>query len=256
MITVAGEALIDLVVGASGSVDGAAGRRSVQRRAHDRAARRRLPVPRQAVRRRLRRAAAVRAGARRRPDRRRQRHARPDHARDRTARRVRHRRVPVLPPANLRGGTDALRTFPPRSSTASTAIALGGLGLLIEPTASSLMALIQRAATGRDDPARPELPSGGDHRPPGVPRDGSTRSFRQVDVVKVSTDDLRAAAPRTSHGSPRRGACSSSAPRPCSSPTARRRPPDPPSPPSDRSPYRWSRWWTRSAPATRSSRVF
>jgi len=74
------------------------------------------------------------------------------------------------------------------------AIALGGLGLLIEPTASSLIALIR-------------------HRPPGVMilldpncRPGAVTDLlayremidivlRQVDIVKVSTDDLRLLRP-------------------------------------------------------------
>jgi fructokinase len=76
----------------------------------------------------------------------------------------------------------------------SNAIALGGLGLLIEPTASSLSALIR-------------------HRPPGatILLDPNCRAaavtdlrayremidtvVRQVDVVKVSTDDLRLLRP-------------------------------------------------------------
>ena len=71
----------------------------------------------------------------------------------------------------------------------SNAIALGGLGLLIEPTASSLTALIQQRPPGAtillDPNCRPaavtDLPAY---------REMIDTYVRQVDVVKVSTDDL------------------------------------------------------------------
>ena len=71
----------------------------------------------------------------------------------------------------------------------TNAIALGGLALLIEPTASSLTALIQHRPPGAtillDPNCRPaavtDLPAY---------RDMIDTVVRQVDVVKVSTDDL------------------------------------------------------------------
>jgi fructokinase len=71
----------------------------------------------------------------------------------------------------------------------SNAIALGGLGLLVEPTASSLTALIRQRPPGAtillDPNCRPaavtDLPAY---------REMIDTVVRQVDVVKVSTDDL------------------------------------------------------------------
>jgi fructokinase len=76
----------------------------------------------------------------------------------------------------------------------SNAIALGGLGLLIEPTASSLTALIQQRPPGATILLDPNC------RPAAVTdvsayRDMIDTVIRQVDVVKVSTDDLRLLRP-------------------------------------------------------------
>lgn len=71
----------------------------------------------------------------------------------------------------------------------SNALALGGLGLLIEPTASSLTALIKRKPPGATILLDPNC------RPGAVTDLESYREMidtvlRQVDIVKVSTDDL------------------------------------------------------------------
>ncbi|HTP23981.1 MAG TPA: carbohydrate kinase [Solirubrobacteraceae bacterium] len=79
----------------------------------------------------------------------------------------------------------------------SNALALGGLALLIEPTASSLAALIQQRPPGAtillDPNCRPaavtDLPAY---------RDMIDTVIRQVDVIKVSTDDLRLLCPAES----------------------------------------------------------
>ncbi len=124
-----------------------AGGRTVQRRAHDRAAWRRLPIPRQAVQRRIRGATARVARAGRRPNCGPGAHARTDDARDR-------------PVDDL--GAAEYKFYLERTSAAeltsadvpseildgSNAIALGGLGLLVEPTASTLTALIQQRPPG------------------------------------------------------------------------------------------------------------
>lgn len=76
----------------------------------------------------------------------------------------------------------------------SNAITLGGLGLLVEPTASGLTALIQHRPPGAtillDPNCRPaavsDLPAY---------REMIDTVVRQVDVVKVSTDDLRVLRP-------------------------------------------------------------
>jgi fructokinase len=76
----------------------------------------------------------------------------------------------------------------------SNAIVFGGLGLLVEPTASSLTALIRQRPPGAtillDPNCRPaavtDLPAY---------RDLIDTYVRQVDVVKVSTDDLRLLRP-------------------------------------------------------------
>jgi len=91
-------------------------------------------------------------------------------------------------------GELAATDIPPEILDGSNAIALGGLGLLIEPTASSLTALIQRRPPGAtillDPNCRPaavtDLPAY---------RDLIDTVVRQVDVVKVSTDDLRLLRP-------------------------------------------------------------
>jgi fructokinase len=76
----------------------------------------------------------------------------------------------------------------------SNALALGGLGLLIEPTASSLTALIKRKPPGATILLDPNC------RPGAVTDLESYREMidtvlRQVDIVKVSTDDLRLLRP-------------------------------------------------------------
>jgi fructokinase len=76
----------------------------------------------------------------------------------------------------------------------SNAIALGGLGLLIEPTASSLTALIRQRPPGATILLDPNC------RPAAVTDLAAYREMidtvvRQVDVVKVSTDDLRLLRP-------------------------------------------------------------
>jgi fructokinase len=76
----------------------------------------------------------------------------------------------------------------------SNAIALGGLGLLIEPTASSLATLIQQRPPGATILLDPNC------RPAAVADLPAYRELidtvaRQVDVVKVSTDDLRLLRP-------------------------------------------------------------
>jgi fructokinase len=76
----------------------------------------------------------------------------------------------------------------------SNAITLGGLGLLVEPTASSLTALIRHRPPGAtillDPNCRPAAVSN-------LPayREMIDTVIRQVDVVKVSTDDLRVLRP-------------------------------------------------------------
>jgi fructokinase len=76
----------------------------------------------------------------------------------------------------------------------STAIALGGLGLLLEPTASSLTALIRQRPPGATILLDPNC------RPGTVTdlhayREMIDTVVRQVDIVKVSTDDLRLLRP-------------------------------------------------------------
>lgn len=83
---------------------------------------------------------------------------------------------------------------PPEILEASTAVALGGLGLLIEPTATSLIALIQHKPPGATILLDPNCR-------PGVVTDLTAYRemvdtvLRQVDIVKVSTDDLRLLRP-------------------------------------------------------------
>jgi fructokinase len=71
----------------------------------------------------------------------------------------------------------------------TNAIALGGLGLLIEPTASSLTTLIRQRPPGAtillDPNCRP-----GAVADPAAYRETIDTVLRQVDIVKVSTDDL------------------------------------------------------------------
>jgi fructokinase len=83
---------------------------------------------------------------------------------------------------------------PPEILEGSTAIALGGLGLLIEPTATSQTALIQQKPPGATILLDPNCR-------PGVVTDLTAYRemvdtvLRQVDVVKVSTDDLQLLRP-------------------------------------------------------------
>ena len=84
--------------------------------------------------------------------------------------------------------------FPPEVLDGCNAIALGGLGLLIEPTASSLTALIRQRPPGATILLDPNC------RPAAVTDLAAYRELidtfvRQVDVVKVSTDDLRVLRP-------------------------------------------------------------
>lgn len=76
----------------------------------------------------------------------------------------------------------------------STAIALGGLGLLLEPTASSLTVLLEEKPTGTtillDPNCRPSAVTDLD-----AYREMIDTVVRQVDIVKVSTDDLRLLRP-------------------------------------------------------------
>ena len=76
----------------------------------------------------------------------------------------------------------------------SQALALGGLGLLVEPTASSLTALIRQRPPGATILLDPNC------RPAAVTDTAAFRELidtfiRQVDIVKVSTDDLRVLRP-------------------------------------------------------------
>ncbi|HTT31763.1 MAG TPA: carbohydrate kinase [Solirubrobacteraceae bacterium] len=76
----------------------------------------------------------------------------------------------------------------------SEALALGGLGLLVEPTASSLTALIRERPPGAtillDPNCRPAAVTA-----PAAYRELIDTFIRQVDIVKVSTDDLRLLRP-------------------------------------------------------------
>jgi fructokinase len=78
----------------------------------------------------------------------------------------------------------------------SRAVALGGLGLLIEPAASSLMALIQRKpphlTTLLDPNCRP-----GAIKDLRIYREMIDRLLQLIDVVKVSVDDLRLLRPES-----------------------------------------------------------
>lgn len=76
----------------------------------------------------------------------------------------------------------------------STAIALGGLGLLIEPTASSLTALIARKPPGTTILLDPNCRPGVVSDLPAY-REMIDVVVRQVDIVKVSTEDLRLLRP-------------------------------------------------------------
>ena len=202
MITVAGEALIDIVIDASGSVTAhPVGLRSTSRgrsRGSAATASSSGSCPTTA-------SASTAGPPWRRPasDRGRQRHARPNHARDRKARRIRHRRVPVLPARDVRGATDR-RGCSPEVLDGSNAIALGGLSLLIEPTASTLTALISQKPPGAtiflDPNCRPDVATDLD-----AYRDMIDVILRQVDLVKVSADDLRVLRPDSTSREAARG---------------------------------------------------
>jgi fructokinase len=102
----------------------------------------------------------------------------------------------------LEGTSAALLTaddVPTEILDGSTALALGGLALLIDPTASSLTALITRKPPGATILLDPNC------RPAAIGdleayREMIDTVLRQVDIVKVSTDDLRLLRP----GSPSR----------------------------------------------------
>jgi len=83
---------------------------------------------------------------------------------------------------------------PPEILDGSEALALGGLGLLVEPTASSLTALIRERPPGAtillDPNCRPAAVAD-----VAVYRELIDTFIRQVDIVKVSTDDLRLLRP-------------------------------------------------------------
>jgi fructokinase len=84
--------------------------------------------------------------------------------------------------------------IPPEILEGSTALALGGLGLLIEPTATSQTALIEQKPPGAtillDPNCRPGVVSD-----LAAYREMVDTILRQVDIVKVSTDDLRLLRP-------------------------------------------------------------
>jgi fructokinase len=86
----------------------------------------------------------------------------------------------------------------------SEALALGGLALLVEPTASSMSALIQQRPPGATILLDPNC------RPAAVTDIAAYRELidtfiRQVDIVKVSTDDLRLLRPGEAWPSAARG---------------------------------------------------
>lgn len=88
----------------------------------------------------------------------------------------------------------AAEDVPTQILDGSTALALGGLALLIYPTASSLTALITRKPPGATILLDPNC------RPAAVAdleayREMIDTVLRQVDIVKVSTDDLRLLRP-------------------------------------------------------------
>ena len=86
----------------------------------------------------------------------------------------------------------------------SNAIALGGLSLLIEPTASTLTALISQKPPGAtiflDPNCRPDVATDLD-----AYRDMIDVILRQVDLVKVSADDLRVLRPDSTSREAARG---------------------------------------------------
>ena len=76
----------------------------------------------------------------------------------------------------------------------SEALALGGLGLLVEPTASSLSALIRQRPPGATILLDPNVRSAA-VTDVAAYRELIDTFIRQVDIVKVSTDDLRVLRP-------------------------------------------------------------
>ncbi len=133
----------------------------------------------------------------------------------------------------------------------SEALALGGLGLLVEPTGSSLTALIQQRPPGATILLDPNC------RPAAVTDVAAYRELidtfiRQVDIVKVSTDDLRLLRPREEWLPAARGLLElgpaavlvTDGPSP---------PPSSPNRASARSRYRSPTSWTRSGLGMRSS---
>lgn len=188
MITVAGEALIDLVIDASGSVTAVPGgasfnaARTIARLGGDCQYLGKLSDD--AFGEQLR-ASLERAGVR---------IAVPDPTPAPTTLAI--ARLDALGAAEYKfylGGTSAAELtpadVPAELLDASNAIALGGLALLIEPTASSLTALIRQRPPGATILLDPNC------RPAAVTDVPAYREMidtvvRQVDVVKVSTDDL------------------------------------------------------------------
>jgi fructokinase len=78
----------------------------------------------------------------------------------------------------------------------SSAVALGGLGLLIEPAASSLTALIRRKPPHVTTLLDPNCRPGAIKDPPRY-REMIDRLLPRIDVVKVSVDDLRLLRPES-----------------------------------------------------------
>ena len=164
MITVAGEALIDIVIGASGSVTALPGgapfnvARTIARLGGDCQFLGKLSDD--GFGEQLR-STLQEAGVR---DRGRRRHAHPDPARDRQARRVRGCQVPVLPAGDVRGATDRRGCSPggPRRVHRDRP-------RRPEPPDRAHRIDSDRAnkpeAPGRHDPPRSQLPSGCRHRP-------------------------------------------------------------------------------------------
>jgi fructokinase len=76
----------------------------------------------------------------------------------------------------------------------SSALALGGLGLLVEPTAASLTTLIEHRPPGATIVLDPNCRPAAIRDLPAY-REMIDSVLRQVDIVKVSTDDLRLLRP-------------------------------------------------------------
>ena len=191
-IVVAGEALIDRMVRAGRRGRRDARRRAVQLGARDGPARGGRRVPRPAVHRRGRTAAARRVDRRRRDP-------RPRRCRPTTARRRRSRRIDAGGTASYRfdldGTSAAGLTWPDLAATgldpaAIEVLHVGTLGLLLEPSGTTIEALVEAvrpdALVFLDPNARPSATAD-----PTTYRARIDRLAARADVVKVSTDDLR-----------------------------------------------------------------